>query len=86
MKTAKKLIIAGIILILFGFISGLIIAIPFALLCFFGAFVLVVVQGIMEIINKNKTSQSGNYSDEARRACEKVTPKKNKDTTPPWEG
>lgn len=85
MKTAKKLLIAGIILLLFGFISGFLVAIPFALLCFFGAFVLVVVQGIMEIINKNKVSQSGSYSDEARRACEKVTPKRNKDITPPWE-
>lgn len=30
--------------------------------------------------------QGDGYRDEARRACEKVTPKKNKDVTPPWEG
>ncbi len=85
MKTAKKLLIAGIVLILFGFISDFLIAVPFGLLCFLGAFVLVVFQGIMEILNKNKAPKSGNYSEEARRACEKVTPKRSKDTTPPWE-
>lgn len=30
--------------------------------------------------------QGASYRDKARRACEKVTPKKRKDTTPPWEG
>lgn len=30
--------------------------------------------------------QGDGYRDEARRACEKVKPKKNKDVTPPWEG
>ena len=86
MKIAKKLLIAGIVLFVLGFITQLLILIPFGLLCLLGAFVLVVVQGIVEIINKNKISQNGSYSDEARRACEKVTPKKSKDTTPPWEG
>lgn len=86
MKIAKKLLIAGIVLFVLGFITQLLILIPFGLLCLLGAFVLVVVQGIVEIINKNKISQNGNYSDEARRACEKVTPKKSKDVTPPWEG
>lgn len=86
MKIAKKLLITGIVLFVLGFITQLLILIPFGLLCLLGAFVLVVVQGIVEIINKNKISQNGSYSDEARRACEKVTPKKNKDVTPPWEG
>lgn len=86
MKIAKKLLIAGIVLFVLGFITQLLILIPFGLLCLLGAFVLVVVQGIVEIINKNKISQNGSYSDEARRACEKVTPKKSKDVTPPWEG
>lgn len=86
MKIAKKLLIAGIVLFVLGFITQLLILIPFGLLCLLGAFVLVVVQGIVEIINKNKISQNGSYSDEARKACEKVTPKKNKDVTPPWEG
>ena len=31
------------------------------------------------------TPQSGDYRSEARRACESVTPKRKKDTTPPWE-
>lgn len=30
--------------------------------------------------------QGSDYRNEARKACEKVTPKKNKDITPPWEG
>lgn len=30
--------------------------------------------------------QGDGYRDEARRACERITPKKNKDVTPPWEG
>lgn len=29
--------------------------------------------------------QGGNYQAEARRACEKVTPKRKQDVTPPWE-
>lgn len=85
MKAAKKLLIAGIVLILFGFISDFLIAIPFALLCFLGAFVLVVIQGIMEIINKDKMPQRKDYQGEARRACEKVTPKRDKNAVPPWE-
>lgn len=85
MKIAKKLLIAGIVLFVLGFITQLLILIPFGLLCLLGAFVLVVVQGIVEIINKNKISQNGSYSDEARRACEKVTPKRKQDTMPPWE-
>jgi len=30
--------------------------------------------------------QNRDYRGEARKACEKVTPKKSKDATPPWEG
>lgn len=29
--------------------------------------------------------QNGDYRAEARRACEKVTPKRKQDVTPPWE-
>lgn len=29
--------------------------------------------------------QGDGYRDEARRACEKVTPKRKQDITPPWE-
>lgn len=44
-------------------------------------------KGITTILQKSKTKepQSDNYRTEARRACEKVTPKWKQDTTPPWE-
>lgn len=29
--------------------------------------------------------QGGGYRSEAKRACEKVTPKRDKNATPPWE-
>lgn len=31
------------------------------------------------------TPQGDSYRDEARRACEKVTPRRKQDITPPWE-
>lgn len=47
-----------------------------------------IVRNIFRAIKSAVTGvpQGANYRDEARRACEKVTPKKSKDTTPPWEG
>lgn len=35
-------------------------------------------------INCMRTAKK-DYRDEARKACEKVTPKRKRDATPPWE-
>lgn len=53
-----------------------------------GLIAYLIIRNIFRAIKGTATgvSQGANYRDEARRACEKVTPKKNKDTTPPWEG
>ncbi len=44
-------------------------------------------KGITTIFQKRKTkgSQSNGYRSEAQRACEKVTPKRDKNAVPPWE-
>lgn len=53
-----------------------------------GLIVYLIIRNIFRAVKGAVTGipQGGNYRDEARRACEKVTPKKNKDVTPPWEG
>lgn len=53
-----------------------------------GLIAYLIIRNIFRAIKGTATGapQSGDYRDEARRACEKVTPKKSKDVTPPWEG
>lgn len=38
-----------------------------------------------EIIDHTNGAGRPNYRDEARRACGKATPKRDKNATPPWE-
>lgn len=38
-----------------------------------------------EIIDHTNGASRPNYQDEARRACSKAAPKKDKNATPPWE-
>lgn len=38
-----------------------------------------------EIIDRTNGISKPNYRDEAQQACEKVTPKRKQDVTPPWE-
>lgn len=53
-----------------------------------GLIVYLILRNIIRAIKGAVTGvpQGDGYRDEARRACEKITPKKNKDVTPPWEG
>lgn len=57
------------------------------LVCF-GLIIYLIIRNIYRAIKGAVTGspQGDGYRGEARRACEKVTPKKNEDITPPWEG
>ena len=80
MKIYTKLFIAAVILfILPGGLTQLL-----ALLCFIAGLILLIVQNITEIKNKNKTPNQQHYA-EAWKAYEDVSKKKKQDTTPPWE-
>lgn len=70
MKSTTLLFIAGIFLLIAPFY---ITRIP-GIIC--------IICGICLVISQHK---KGNYKSEARRACEKVTPKRKQNTTPPWE-
>lgn len=70
MKGATLLFIAGIFLLIAPFY---ITKIP-GIIC--------IICGICTVVSQRK---KGDYKSEARRACEKVTPKRNKNITPPWE-
>lgn len=76
MKMYKKLFIIGAILSILGILTRLTIVMAFSTPCFIAGFILLVIQGITEITNKNKP-QKGNYT---------YTYNKQKhNTTPPWE-
>ncbi len=44
--------------------------------------IICIICGIYSLVSQHK---KGDYRDEAQRACEKVTPKRDKNATPPWE-
>ena len=77
MKTSTKLFIAAAILILIRITS-------LGLLCFIAGLILLIVQGVSEINNKNKTPSDKGYA-EAWKAYEDVTKKRKQGTKPPWE-
>lgn len=94
MKLYTKLFIAGAVLFILP--PTTIFCIP----CLGAGFILLIVQGITEITNRNAAPRSNvgqpkytytynaektKYTNEARRACENVTPKRKKDEKPPWE-
>lgn len=84
MKIYVKLFIAGAIFFIIG--MKIPVAVNFSAFCFTGGFILLIIQGIKEINNKNKAPKnSTDYTSEARRACEDVTPKRKRDEKPPWE-
>lgn len=58
-----------------------------SLICL-GLIVYLILRNIIRAIKGAVTGvpQGDSYRDEAQRACERITPKKNKDVTPPWEG
>ena len=84
MKMYTKLFIAGIIFFLLSAFARMLFVIPFSALCFIGGFILLIVQGITEITNKEKTPNKKDY-DEARRAYEEVIKKQKQHTKAPWE-
>lgn len=87
MKTSTKLLIAGAILLL--------IPIRFwtckliGLICIIIALAQIFKRFLFELIDHIKgtdtSTEKNAYAAEARRACERVTPKKDKYETPPWE-
>lgn len=77
MNTSIKLLIAGVILLfLIPFWTCKIIG----LICLIGGIILIIYQGITKI-----KAGSNKYANEARKAYERTTPKKDKYATPPWE-
>ena len=56
------------------------------LICF-GLIIYLIIRNIFRAIRGAVTGEPQNrdYRDEARRACEKVTPKRDKNAAPPWE-
>ena len=81
MKMYTKLFITGIIFFLLAVITRL--TMIFSVFCFLGGFILLIVQGITEITDKNKTPSKKDYA-EAWKAYEDVT-KKRKNDKAPWE-
>ena len=82
MKMYTKLFIAGIIFFLLAVITRF--TMIFSVFCFLGGFILLIVQGVTEITDKNKTPSKKDYA-EARRAYEEVMKKQKQEKTPPWE-
>ena len=82
MRMYTKLFIAGIIFFLLAVITRF--TMIFAVFCFLGGFILLIVQGITEITNKSNAPSEKDYA-EARKAYEKVIKKQKQDTKAPWE-
>lgn len=81
MKTSTKLLIVGIVLFFLGSLAPIFSF--FSFICLISAIALIIYRGVIETRANNNTSK--NYRDEAQQACEKVTPKRKQDVTPPWE-
>lgn len=69
----------GIILIFCGFFLLLLPAYFTKIIAF-----ILIGYGIYRII-KNANKRDKNYTNEARRTCDKAEPKQDKNATPPWE-
>ena len=82
MKMYTKLFIAGAIFFALAIIIRSLMV--FSTFCFIGGFILLIVQGVTEITNKNKTPSEKDYA-EAWKAYEDITKKRKQDNTPPWE-
>ena len=70
MKSSILLFIGGIFLLIAPFLITNI------------AGIICIICGICLAVSQRK---KGDYKNEARRACEKVTPKRDKNAVPPWE-
>jgi len=86
MRTSTKLLILGVILLL---LIPIYICKIIGLICVIIALAQILKRFLFELIDHIKGTDTkasqGDYASEARRACERVTPKKDKYETPPWE-
>ncbi len=83
--------IAGIILVILGFFLFLLppwFVKLIGLICFVLGVISILRNAktfLFELIDHIKGTSKPNYQDEARRACGKAAPKRDKNATPPWE-